>query len=138
MPYKNPDDKRRHARERARRVRAAERAAREAAEREAAEMAAAARAAEAPPGGADPVVPSVPPVDPVPIRTAADALAVVAEQLNAARADPTAGVQTKARTVGYLVSAAAVKLIEMTDLAERVATLEARLADADEPTPRGR
>lgn len=61
----------------------------------------------------------------MPLRTAADALAILREQLNAVRADRAAGIQSKARSVTYIISVA-MKAIEVADIAERLAAIERR------------
>jgi len=93
---------------------------------------------KAPPGGnpGNPVnptgdpLPPVPPdfgirTDPAPFATARDILAVLWEQVNDCRADRTATVQARARTIGFL-SQVGLKAVEVTDLAERLAVLEAQ------------
>lgn len=68
--------------------------------------------------------PSTSPV-PLPFRlkTAADALALIEEQVNAVRLDTTANVLEKARTMGYLASVA-LKAIEAGNIAARIEMLE--------------
>jgi hypothetical protein len=63
------------------------------------------------------------PVVAIPLRTPHDVLAALEEALNAARADPIAGPQTTARTVGYLL-AIGLKAIELSTIAARVEELE--------------
>ncbi len=92
MPFKEPDRRREY--DRARR------------ERERAD-----RLDDSPPGGNP-----QPAVEPVPLGTAADALAILGEQVNSVRAG---GSQAEGRTVAYLV-ATALRAIEL-------ATIEARL-----------
>src|SRR5581483_22599 len=55
--------------------------------------------------------------------TAADVLALVAEQVELVRADPKAGTLDKARVVGYLATVM-LKAIEAKDLAGRIEELE--------------
>lgn len=57
------------------------------------------------------------------LKTAADVLALVAEQVAAVRSEPDAGTLEKARVVGYLAGIA-LKAIEAGDLAARVEALE--------------
>ncbi|MFL5340569.1 MAG: hypothetical protein ACJ8F7_10505 [Gemmataceae bacterium] len=67
---------------------------------------------------------------PVPVefrlKTAADVLALLEEQVNAVRADVDAGTLEKARTVGFLGSIA-LRAIEAGNLAARIEMLEAVL-----------
>ena len=65
---------------------------------------------------------------PIPFRmkTAADVLALLEEQVAAVRDDPEAGTLEKARVVGYLAGIA-LKAIEAGDLAARVEAVEAVL-----------
>jgi len=67
-------------------------------------------------------------VVPLPFRlkTAADVLALLAEQVRAVRDDPEAGTLERARCVGYLAGVA-LKAIEAGDLAARVEAVEAVL-----------
>jgi hypothetical protein len=74
--------------------------------------------------GQTPVHPAIPPE--VRLRTAADVLALLAEQVGAVRADPEAGTLEKARVVGYLAGIA-LKAIEAGDLAARLEAVEAVL-----------
>ena len=74
--------------------------------------------------GGTPVHPAIPPE--VRLRTAADVLALLGEQVQAVRADPAAGALEKARTVGYLAGIA-LRAIEAGDLAARLEALEAVL-----------
>jgi hypothetical protein len=60
------------------------------------------------------------------LRTAADVLALVAEQVEAVRAEPSAGALEKARAVGFLAGVA-LRAIEAGNLAARVEMLEAVL-----------
>ena len=69
--------------------------------------------------------PSPCPAD-APLRTAADALAVLREQMNEVRADRATGVQVRSRTITYILSIG-LKAIELADLSERIAALEARI-----------
>ena len=78
-------------------------------------------------GGDDCTTPSTTLV-PVPfwLKTAADVLALLEEQVGAVRAEQDAGTLEKARTVGYL-AAIALKTIETGNLAARLEMLEAVL-----------
>jgi hypothetical protein len=60
------------------------------------------------------------------LRTAADVLALLAEQVQAVRDEPEAGTLEKARCIGYL-SGVALKAIEAGDLAARLEAVEAVL-----------
>jgi hypothetical protein len=62
---------------------------------------------------------------PVPFRlkTAADVIALIEEQVAAVRADPGAGAMEKARTVGFLAGVA-LRAIEAGNLAARIEALE--------------
>jgi hypothetical protein len=60
------------------------------------------------------------------VRTAADVLAVLEEQVAAVRADEQAGAVEKARTISYLAGVA-LKAIEAVNLAARIEMLEAVL-----------
>ncbi len=60
------------------------------------------------------------------LKTAADVLALLEEQVSAVRNDPEAGTLEKARCVGYLAGIA-LKAIEAGDLAARIEALEATL-----------
>jgi hypothetical protein len=60
------------------------------------------------------------------LKTAADVLALLEEQVAAVRADAEAGAPEKARTVGFLAGVAP-RAIEAGNLAARVETLEAVL-----------
>jgi hypothetical protein len=71
-----------------------------------------------------PVHPDIPP--PVRLQAAADVLALLAEQVQAVRADTQAGTLEKARTVGYLAGIA-LRAIEAGNLAARIEMLEAVL-----------
>ena len=82
-----------------------------------------------PPG--DPL-PPVPPdfgirLQPAPLATARDILVCVREQINDCRADRATSVQARARTIGFLAQVA-LKAVEVTDLADRVAALEANVS----------
>lgn len=81
-----------------------------------------ARAGLATDNDSPPDAPEAPPV-PLPLRTPADALVALEEQLNLARADGRASPQVRARTVGYLVMTA-VKVIEAASLADRLEEIE--------------
>ena len=65
---------------------------------------------------------------PIPFRlkTAADVLALLEEQVSAVRDDPEAGALEKARCVGYLAGVA-LRAIEAGDLAARLEAVEAVL-----------
>ena len=60
------------------------------------------------------------------LKTAADVLALLAEQVAAVRDDPDAGTLERARCIGYLAGVA-LKAIEAGDLAARVEAVEAVL-----------
>jgi hypothetical protein len=60
------------------------------------------------------------------VRTAADVLALLGEQVAAVRADDQAGAVEKARAIGYLAGVA-LKAIEAGNLAARIEMLEAVL-----------
>jgi hypothetical protein len=60
------------------------------------------------------------------LKTAADVLNLLEEQVEAVRAEPEAGTLEKARTVGYLAGVA-LKAIEAGNLAARIEMLEAVL-----------
>ncbi|HEY1380564.1 MAG TPA: hypothetical protein VGF55_27430 [Gemmataceae bacterium] len=69
------------------------------------------------------------------LKTAADVLALLEEQVAAVRADAAAGALEKARTLGYLATVS-LKAIEAGDLAARVEMLESVLKlRGREPTP---
>ncbi len=69
------------------------------------------------------------------LKTAADVLALLEEQVAAVRADPDAGALEKARTLGYLATVS-LKAIEAGDLAARVEMLESVLKlRGKEPAP---
>ena len=65
---------------------------------------------------------------PIPFRlkTAADVLALLEEQVTAVRGDPDAGTLEKARCIGYLAGIS-LKAIEAGDLAARLEAVEAVL-----------
>ena len=67
---------------------------------------------------------------PVPFRlkTAADVIALLEEQIGAVREDPDAGTLEKARCVGYLAGIS-LRAIEAGDLAARLEALEAILKE---------
>jgi hypothetical protein len=65
------------------------------------------------------------------LKTAADVLALLEEQVSAVRADATAGTLEKARTLGYLATVS-LKAIEAGDLAARLEALEAVLRSRKE------
>jgi hypothetical protein len=60
------------------------------------------------------------------LKTAADVLALLEEQVAAVRGDPEAGTLEKARCVGYLAGVA-LRAIEAGDLAARLEAVEATL-----------
>ena len=60
------------------------------------------------------------------LKTAADVLALLEEQVGAVRGDDAAGALEKARTIGYLAGIA-LKAIEAGDLAARLEAVEATL-----------
>ena len=78
---------------------------------------------DGPPGGNP--LPVNPPVEALPLRTAHHALDILREQINLVRADQSAGIQSRARSCAYLMSVA-LKAIDLTDLSERIAALEAQ------------
>ena len=69
----------------------------------------------------------------MPLRTAADALLIVEEQVNLVRADMTAGPQLKGRTVAYRLTVG-LRAIEVSELAARLAKLEKGLGSVT-PNP---
>jgi hypothetical protein len=69
------------------------------------------------------------------LKTAADVLALLEEQVAAVRADPEAGALDKARAVGYLAGVS-LRAIEAGDLAARLEALEGVLKNrARDATP---
>jgi hypothetical protein len=64
------------------------------------------------------------------LKTAADVLALLEEQVEAVRAEKRAGALEKARTVGYLAGVA-LRAIEAGNLAVRIEMLEAVLKQRD-------
>jgi len=98
MPYKNPDQQRGYKREWARMQRAGE--------------------GGTPSGTLVPVS--------FRLKTAADVLALLAEQVQAVRDEQDAGTLEKARTIGYLAGIC-LKAIDTGDLAARLEALEAVL-----------
>ena len=98
MPYRDPDARRTYDREYKRTARAG--------------------------GGPTPGQTLVP--LPFRLKTAADALKLLEEQVAAVRDDPEAGTLERARCVGYLVGVA-LKAIEAGDLAARLEAVEAVL-----------
>ena len=60
---------------------------------------------------------------PVQVRTVADVLALLGEQIEAVQVDEEAGARDKARTIGYLASIA-LRAIETGNLAARIEMLE--------------
>lgn len=107
MPYKNPDKQREAKRVNARLRRASLHGTRVA-----------------------PVEPIIP--TPLRLRTALDALELITEQVNAARADATLGTAERARVVGYLASIA-LRAVEQADLAARVEAIERALGARGKP-----
>ena len=81
------------------------------------------------------------PPEPVPVQTPADVLEVVAEQVNAVRADPLADPSEKARTLGFL-SSVALRAMEARDLHARLEAIERvlkmRKTDAEDAQKRGK
>jgi hypothetical protein len=75
-------------------------------------------------GCTTPVHPELPPA--VRLKTAADVLALLEEQVTAVRAAPGAGPLEKARTVGFLARVA-LRAIEAGDMAVRLEAVEAVL-----------
>ena len=71
---------------------------------------------------------------PVRLKTAADVLAVLAEQIDAVRNDARAGPLAKARLVGYLAGLG-LKAVEARDLEARVEMLEAVLKQREGHKP---
>ena len=69
-----------------------------------------------------PVLALVPP-EPVPLETPADVVAVIAEQVNAVRADPFTDPTERAWTLGML-SSVALRAMEAKDLAARLEAVE--------------
>jgi hypothetical protein len=72
---------------------------------------------------------------PVQLKSAADVLAVLAEQVAAVRADAEAGRLEKARVVGAL-AAVALRAVETGDLEVRIEMLEAVLKQREGPSKR--
>ena len=60
------------------------------------------------------------------LQTAQDILALLAEQIGAVRAEPSAGTLEKARVIGFLAGAA-LKAVEVSDLSSRLEAMEAVL-----------
>jgi hypothetical protein len=60
------------------------------------------------------------------IKTAADVLELLQEQVAAVRADPEAGTTERARTIGYL-AAICLRAVEARDMTTRIEALEAVL-----------
>ena len=88
---------------------------------------------------ARPVMRVVPP-EPVAFDTPADVVAVIAECVNAVRADPAGDPADKARTLG-LLSSVALRAMEAKDLAARLEAVERVLKlrkDAQPPAPKKR
>jgi hypothetical protein len=75
-------------------------------------------------GCTTPVHPQIPPE--VRLKTAADVLELLQEQVAAVRADPHTGTVERARTVGYLASIS-LRAIEARDVVTRIEALEAVL-----------
>ena len=63
------------------------------------------------------------PVAPLPVEHPSELLAVLAEQINAVRADHTAEPMERARTIGMLASVA-LRVVEANGLAERLEAVE--------------
>jgi hypothetical protein len=72
---------------------------------------------------------------PIPFRlkTAADVLALLEEQVGAVRADETLSTVERARTIGYLAGVS-LKAIEAGDLAARLEAVEATLKGRSRPS----
>lgn len=97
MPYKNPQDAREYQRQRKRIERA---------------------------GGRTTRVPPAP--LPFRLKTAADVVALIEEQVGAVRAEPLATTLEKARAIGFLAGVA-LRAIETGDLAARLEIIEAEM-----------
>ena len=69
------------------------------------------------------LAPAAEPVPPVPLDGPADVLAVLAEQVNAVRADHLADPVERARTLGFLAGVA-LRAMEAKDLAARLEAVE--------------
>lgn len=108
MPFKDPDKRREYQRKRV------------ADKRERDRVAAVGGIADPPPQpvGLTPVVTTA-----MPLSSPAEALAILAEQVNAVRADTRAPAQIRGRTVAYLV-AVALNAMQARDLLARVETIE--------------
>lgn len=78
---------------------------------------------EAPGGPPDPAA-IAPPVAPLPLTSAAEALVIIAAEVNAVRADAGTNAQARGRTVAYLI-AVALRAIEVSDYGKRLDALEA-------------
>ncbi len=131
MPFKNPDDRRKYKQEYRKRQTEARRRAIDGFPEE--------PNGEPPNGSGTPPPPNIPddvtqgtpdddgdgPTQSMPFTTGRHAVVLLQEQINRVRKDKQAGVQTKARSVGYLI-AVGLRALEVTDLAERVAALEAQ------------
>ena len=63
------------------------------------------------------------PPEPLPFDGPADVVAVIAEQVNAVRADPLADPAEKARTLGFL-SSVGLRAMEQKDMAARLEAVE--------------
>lgn len=136
MPYKDPEKRREAKRRSARRRREAETGRRGPSPH--VETAQEPRAAA--PSGSTAGRQDVDPVDPVPLETAGDVLALLGEEIGAVRADPEAATLPRARCVAYLAGVA-MRALETSNLEERIARLEeeadlAREAAALGPTLR--
>jgi hypothetical protein len=68
------------------------------------------------------------------IRTARDVLNLLAEQIDAVRAEEEAGTLEKARCIGYL-GGIALKAVEIADLSDRVEAMEKVLKKRKESEP---
>ena len=66
------------------------------------------------------------------LKTAADVLALLQEQVEAVRSDPSVGTLERARVAGYLASVA-LKAIEAGDLTARLEALEGVLKARERP-----
>lgn len=71
--------------------------------------------------------------EPVEVGSAADLLRLLCDEIAAVRADSKAGTLSRARVVAQLASPA-LRCLEAVKTDERLAALEARLAELDQPT----
>jgi hypothetical protein len=69
---------------------------------------------------------------PMRLKTARDVLALLEEQIDAVRSEPTAGALEKARTIGFLANTA-LRAVEAADLSARVEALERVLRGRRKP-----